>query len=460
MSQNTNSTSPKRPSETGPAATARSFPNQGTNFRFGDRASSSRGSPVTMLAKKPSLLPEHAQGIAFSSSLQPSPVKQGLAHAKHLKDYSFSTGTYYSSDFESGKYFPTTQTNVYFPPHDDSPMKRPARAPALEVAAATEKTSNSSSHKRLKSMEKVANAFQDHAKITPDDIQRESVAIKDPSPSLFLDETEDEKAPRPLSLTNRSGSSANLAPSAFASTLHDLGPGSAKGFDEISQGLSDPFPLDSTEGGGSLLRDSGLQRHLETLPFEPLQDSAASLKTTQVYQALQPFLPLPELLTPIINVILLMEHSNEQAVFVQKACNIVVEVIQLLNPGENDKIVSGEIFERIVKTIGPSIDIAGYFAKARSGDHIDESAVQDVFFKEYDRVVCTPSFVPTNIQLALAYGAVHAKTARRMKLEDFVTTAATTFSSMTGNEKAALWNSTARLADQKSSAKRSRNQKK
>lgn len=323
------------------------------------------------------------------------------------------------------------------------------------------------------------------ATITPDDAIRPTVEIKNPSLSLFLD---DDAAPSLPNLHHGEGGfDGKVDNSGFAVPPELLGLDAAK-FEELFPKLDDyvvePIQLDAADDQTAAKDDyrNGSTKSANSSvdpPTEKADASVLSQKTHQadptnttanetiplvdgkekvgtpeevvtcsgiangyVYDQLRPILPLPKALKPVVAMILEMEASGSPQSTIADACTIVKGTMRAVQPGLDGQTICGMLFESMATKLGTSVDLNACFVKSIKSGIIESPEVHKVFFKDskVEVRVNPPPFVPTNLQLAVAYGFYYAQEAKASGLEKFVVGASyDIIHRMTEDDKERFW---------------------
>jgi hypothetical protein len=291
------------------------------------------------------------------------------------------------------------------------------------------------------------------AMVTPDDGQRNTVEINDPGLAFPVDGMgEAKKSPRAFpAIKNRTGQQSfgvaqddMIADGEFGRTMTDFARSALMG-EKIDDSSMEPIPLQFQATVAP--RHHTVETHVAH--FLNDEDSANLLQRTTVYHKLQFLLPLPLALKPIVNFLLVMESSDESPAVLGCACDIVVNSIKTIPSSKNDKYLRGEIFESLTRHLASSADMDGHFQESASNDLIDDEMVHEIFFGQDGAVKKkanavgifgkNPSFAPSLLQLAVAYGVLHAKSLTKMSMEEFVVDATKTLAGMTEHEQKAFW---------------------
>ncbi len=184
---------------------------------------------------------------------------------------------------------------------------------------------------------------------------------------------------------------------------------------------------------------------------DPRDPFLGGVANSMVFQTLQAYIPLQESLKPVVLLLIQIELSISTTSVVKRACSIVQETLESTPRPLDARVVMGTIFESLVQKLGCVVDLDRIFQASAQGFHAGDSC--NIFFQP--RSIPTPlfcgyrrdkirshRFVPTMMQLAIAYGVHHANKVkrRRMPLEAFLKQASTDLETMSDAELEGIWN--------------------
>ena len=157
-------------------------------------------------------------------------------------------------------------------------------------------------------------------------------------------------------------------------------------------------------------------------------------------------LPLPDSMKPIVRILLyLEEHYHHDMDLVRDAFVIVQNCYDRANKNDN---ISGAVFESLVEHLGDRVDLVSVF-QAAPKMKVDSSKFA-AYFAASDKSLNTPgtnNFLPTLLQLAVAYG-YHSAASIGVDglgssdvdtIGEAVCKSAAALCAMTSDEKLALW---------------------
>ncbi|KAG7369060.1 hypothetical protein IV203_031803 [Nitzschia inconspicua] len=328
------------------------------------------------------------------------------------------------------------------------------------------------------------------ATVTPDDVVRPLVEINNPSLSMFMDDTMARGAPPLPNLHNYSEEQSIGQASSYgafsdtesfgleADPFHDI-------FSGLNVDLDEPIPLNYVNGQilvnadvkigcvpvpsiettgkgtsgkvGSIIANQTFAKAGITNEFPKTtsfsmdekkktaspKEYVGSFVNGQVYGLLKPVLPLPLELKPIILMLLEMEESGAPQAAIADACKVVKSTIRAMEPGVCGQTICEMIFVEICSNSGLSIDWHTYFKKAAKSEFNDCFEVEQVFLHAQggEIRISPPPFIPTNLQLAVAYGVYYANEAKKFGMEHFVQGASLDINErMSPADKEAFWN--------------------
>jgi hypothetical protein len=197
-----------------------------------------------------------------------------------------------------------------------------------------------------------------------------------------------------------------------------------------------------------------------SLVIKPLGTIRPAWLDGLVYAMLKPILPLPKAIKPIVTMLLMMETSGAPPMAIADACSIVKATMRAVQPGLSGQMICGMMFDGMGAKLGSSVNLHHFFLASTNSGLNDDPEVDRFFLNESDDFEPVqdekPQFIPTNLQLAVAYGYYYANHAKTYGLERFVENASVDIiERMSVEDKKELWIASVHFCDRPSMANQS-----